>query len=197
MTLVPIIYTSLIIFSAISFFVLVVSYISYKAKSRNNIPSYKREAEFQRIKLAVQPVIQRNPAIIRVQNYGTEKLKFQRDTAKHTDSDSESYNLSVQAMRRRANSTILLKQSSSERHRNKEYNEDAAEKNPRGNSNQNSQRLTIINNTERFKSSVPREAAKKETAQRLAGNSDINVFNFYSDASDMDMVTIYSPQLHS
>jgi hypothetical protein len=59
-----------------------------------------------------------------------------------------------------------------------------------------SDRLVIVNNTERFSTKLNNEIQRKNSlTKRYTDHSDINVFNFYSDTPEMNLVALLTPQV--
>ncbi|MFA7229279.1 MAG: hypothetical protein WC061_09610 [Melioribacteraceae bacterium] len=199
MTLLPIIYTSLLIFSALFTFVLIISYISYKTKTRNDLPPYLRNFDPKGVRVAVQPAIYNNVNSANTQYPRTNQVKIKKVSPKaiELERSNHNYNKAIQEIRKRAGGVKTLPENLSD----KKYRQTGRIENYQSNSKSkfglSSERLMIMNNSERFQTSINNQTPRKKAEKRYTDHSDVNVLHFYSDAPDIDLVTLLTPQIKS
>ena len=188
MTLLPIIYTSVLIFSAFMLFVIFLSYIIYKAKSKDRVPVYLRNFDPLGNRLAVQPLLMNNNVIR--QNSVTASIPSQKkviylDPVKMKNRQ-EDYNQAVQVMQREK----------SFRQRNEQViqNENSIRK-TNYKSKPISTRIEVMNHSEKYKTKFINEESKRITApNHYTDHGDVNLLTFYSDLSDLDFVSLSTPR---
>ncbi len=188
MTLLPIIYTSVLIFSAFMLFVIFLSYIIYKAKSKDRVPVYLKHFDPLGNRLAVQPLIMNNNIIKQTSvttSFPSQKKVIHLDPARMKNRQDD-YTQAVQVMQRGKFS----------RQRNEQVvqNENSIRK-TNYKSKPISARIEVMNNTEKYKTKFMNEESKKITVpNRYTDHGDVNLLTFYSDLSDLDFVSLSTPQ---
>jgi hypothetical protein len=181
MTLLPIIYTSVLIFSAFMFFVIVLSYIIFKAKSKDRVPVYLKHFDPLGNRLAAQPLLMNinQPSVTiplqkKVIHLNQTGIKNRRDD----------YNQAVQVMQKEKFSRQRSEQVP-------QYENSLRRTNYRA--KPISTRIEVMNHSEKFRTND--EENKKMTAtNRYTNHSDINLLAFYSDISDLDFVSLSAPR---
>ena len=191
MTLVPIIYTSLLIFSALFFVVMLISYISYKAKTRGKLP--KREADFIRFNPAplVQPAyvhnnpvrrnVQTQPVIRSVVNPApkaavpVQKIVYEQNVNLRNNVKVEKSNSREQYAGNQNNN------SQNQRPRSTEYK---LEKRP------TQTRIEIMNEKERYKASNNVYTPPPKLSRGTTGLNEMNILSYYSDSDNTEMVSL-------
>lgn len=200
MSLVPIIYTSLLIFSAFLLFVIIISYISYKTKSRDRVPSYVKNYDPLGNRLSVQPQV--------VNNYKIERQAAHKYVVPvQSDLDSPKLAVIPKTDGYHFRTVQDMNQKSHEAQVYYETNVRAINEKRRG--SQSSQlaktlkptpllnRLEIMNQSEKFKTSVS-EMEKSYSVKKEKGytnHGDVNLFSYYSDRSDLDTAAFSIPQI--
>jgi len=188
MTLLPIIYTSVLIFSAFMIFVISLSYIIYKAKAKDRVPVYLKHLDPLGNRLAVQSYSMNNSVI--KQTSSSVSLPPQKKIVPLSPvkmkSRNDEYTQAVNVMNKEKFS----------RQRNEQVNQN--ENSIRKSSNKLkpiSARIEVMNNSERYKTKVTIEENKKVTSQNSYTNhGDVNLLTFYSDKSDLDLVSLSAPR---
>jgi hypothetical protein len=190
MTLVPIIYTSLLIFTALLFIVILFSYLSYKAKSRGKLP--KREVDF--IRYSPVPVVQ--PVYVKSNNQVHRQVQVQPviQTAKRPVQNKAQ----EQYQNPRDNSRNERRESGSQGQYLNTQNIEDKNQRPRSLTENREKmrfqtRIEIMNESEKFRNTKvrnnPPEPALKR-ASRSTGLSELNVLNYYSDVENTDLVSL-------
>lgn len=171
MTLVPIIYTSLLIFSAILLFVLIVSYISFKAKGGD-----KRALEVKRKTVQIQPsyVSHQSAPVV---NYKAAPIIQQKTTQLNYSSKSNPVQSSV-----KVNQEQLLSNKFEQKYFDRNENRKA-------NSITREDRISILNSpisySYKSKPLIPKHTEK--ISNRLP---DLNMLHYYSDNTGSDFITL-------
>ena len=165
MTLVPIIYTSLLIFSAILIFVILVSYISFKTKSNlRKINELRVPVGSQSMQIRPTAIsVQHAPIIIRKEN----PVVVRQTQVRADYSRSQSVN------------TVNPNDYRQPQTRNS-Y--------PRPTKLTREDRIVIMNDSNKLhiERTIP-SLVEQRTFQRLP---DLNVLNYYSDRSDSEFITL-------
>lgn len=189
MTLLPIIYTSLLIFSTFLLFVVSVSYITYKAKARGKLPRSVEPILTRRLALAgntlpinknvsepVVKLIQSNLPITN-NNFSTKK-HFSQDVGTRR---TERHNLNPREDFMRLNQP------------DKKYNtNNSSTINPRNKTTQfiERRRHEIMNRNENFRTIEERKSYKEDLPKHGPNLAEMNLLNYYSDNSEYEMVTL-------
>lgn len=199
MTLVPIIYTSLLILSASLFFVVIVSYISYKAKSRDRVPAHLRHVNPLESQLAIQPSAAHNfrsAQRVQIKTAPYIQSKIQTPNQIKIEGGNDNYIKAVETMKRRSEKNNMYQEDNVKEMRsmiNRKENHPAKRiENPQPVSN----RLEIMNHSDRFKTRVQDFEYPKKSDIRYSDHGDVNLFTFYSDISDLDFVALSTPQIN-
>lgn len=175
MTLVPIIYTSLLIFSAILLFVLIVSYISFKAKGGD-----RRSIEVKR--QVLQNTVQMQPAYVNIQstpvvNYRTAQMVKQKTTQIKNSNNSNPMPSSVRASQEQYRPNNF-EQKYFDRNENKRASRITRE-----------DRISILNSpiSYSYKSTPHISQHTEKVSNRLP---DLNILHYYSDNTGSDFITL-------
>lgn len=199
MTLVPIIYTSLLILSAFLFFVVIVSYISYKTKSRDRVPAHLRHLNPLDSQLAIQPIATNNFRGVHLDQIKTApyiQSKIQTPNQIKIERANDNYIKAVETMKRRSEENNVYQEDNVIEMRpgiNRKGNHPAKRiENPQPVSN----RLEIMNHSDRFKTRVLDSDYPKKSDIRYSDHGDVNLFTFYSDRSDLDFVALSTPHIN-
>lgn len=170
MTLVPIIYTSLLIFSAILVFVILVSYISFKARSSGKKPVAAQSVKHS---MVVKPAI--------LQNYHTPVPVFVP-----VEKSSRPVYLEPTSNQKKQ---IVLNIDRTQLERQRSFENSSGRK-----VSQNRPRVTredriaIMNETNQFRvSNYGSRVALEKSQQKLP---DMNLLNYYSDRSDSEFISL-------
>lgn len=199
MSLVPIIYTSLLIFSAFLLFVIIVSYISFKTKTRDRVPFHLKNYDPLGNRLAVQPLAVNNYNIVR---HTAAQYVIPIQSNKHSQKlerlqkEEDNYLRSVQALKKKTYEAKIFsdtdKKGENEIGRNKESYQLTRSYKPIPLLN----RLEIMNQSEKFKTSVREESYSIKKEKSYTNHGDINLFSFYSDRSDLDSAAFSTPKIN-
>ena len=175
MSLVPIIYTSLLIFASFTLLVIVISYLSFKAKSGHNVRNSSNGIKLSGISYVPKPaLIQTAPTKIvparENYNYNFNNYIERQRNAVHPKHQSQRQDEHTENNRNRdriAEETV-----------SPQRNIRTIRKNP------TRERLEIMNNSERF---TREYEAEPNPGYRNAGIVlDTNLLNYYSDGTDMN-----------
>lgn len=184
MTLLPIIYTSVLIFSAFMIFVISLSYIIYKAKSKDRVPVYLKHIDPLENRFAVQP-LRMNNSVIKQTSFSVSlpsQKKILPLSPVKMKSRNDEYTQAVNVMNKEKYS----------RQRNEQVNQN--ENSIRKSSYKSkpiSARIEVMNNSEKYKTKVTIEENKKVTSPNSYTNhGDVNLLTFYSDKLDLDLVSL-------
>ncbi|MHB8905562.1 MAG: hypothetical protein ACYC4T_02590 [Melioribacteraceae bacterium] len=188
MTLLPIIYTSVLIFSAFMIFVISLSYIIYKAKSKDRVPVYLKHIDPLENRFAVQP-LRMNNSVIKQTSFSVSlpsQKKILPLSPVKMKSRNDEYTQAVNVMNKEKYS----------RQRNEQVNQN--ENSIRKSSYKSkpiSARIEVMNNSEKYKTKVTIEENKKVTSPNSYTNhGDVNLLTFYSDKLDLDLVSLSAPR---
>ncbi|MEW6653934.1 MAG: hypothetical protein AB1394_10760 [Bacteroidota bacterium] len=168
MTLVPIIYTSLLIFSAILLFVVIVSYISFKAKGKTK-KSIELKSQVRPINVQIKPVPSK-PVVggreAQVVRQRTSQIQYTNYNYKEQASSSR-----VQQEKRVANNTEPLYSSRNSNQKKLRLTRD--------------ERLSIVNAPINY-------SQQNQPQQRIASHRlpDLNILNYYSDKKGTEFITL-------
>jgi hypothetical protein len=174
MTLVPIIYTSLIIFASFLIFVVFASYIAFRARSGNKI-----NRSMDEMQLGYIP----QQALMNHESHRRESVPIQtRVNAQSYISQSNNITLGVSAQKYNdVNIHEIKRTQQKEISRQKK----SAKQNLR--SNRQTDRIEIMNNSEKFK----RTSEFDNFPTQVSGTiSDSNLLTYYSDRSDIDFTVM-------
>lgn len=195
MTLLPIIYTSLLIFSTFLLFVLSISYIAYKAKARGKLPRSLEPILNRRLALAVNtsPVNNyvRKPFVKQRQSNLPITINNNFSTKKHFTQDvgtrrTERHNLNPNEDFMRLNQP------------EKNYNTNKSSTvNPRNKTTQFTERrrLEIMNQNENFRTIEERKSYKEDLPKQGPNLAEMNLLNYYSDNNEYEMVTLSASRI--
>jgi len=176
MTLVPIIYTSLLIFSAILLFVIIVSYISFKAKGGNNKP-------FNSQKHTRINQVQMKPAYVNIPS--TSGIGYASAAVVHQRTSK------IQATPIYNNRPV---QSAAALHNERNVSNNFVQRERERNNNQNvkkftrEERISIVNTPSNY--SQPVLQSKVQTRTNTHKLPDLNLLNYYSDKNGTDFITL-------
>ena len=199
MTLVPIIYTSLLILSAFLFFVVIVSYISYKAKSRDRVPAHLKHLNPLDRQLAIQPIATNNfssaQAQIKTEHYIHSKIQTLNQIKVERGDDN--YIKAVETMKRRGEENNRYQEDNVKEMRSIiNRKENRPTKRIENLQQPVSNRLEIMNHSDKFKTQVKDFEYQNKSNIRYSNHGDVNLFTFYSDRSDLDFVALSTPQIN-
>lgn len=190
MTLVPIIYTSLLIFSTFLLFAIIVSYISYRAKSRSKLPRSIEPRPNHRLVLASNTI----PINNYVKNSITKQMQTSLPiTINNNFSAKKHFTQSV------GNSNTERQKSYSHEYFKKINEQNKVAKTDKSSTvNQRSKttqiierrRLEIMNQNENFRTIGERRSYKEDLPKQGPNLAEMNVLNYYSDNNEYDMVTL-------
>lgn len=181
MTLLPIIYTSLLIFSAFLLFVIMISYASYKMKGGRN--QVKR---FDRLEPQLQPIVNTVPVrrIASVQVTQTVyPQKYPLILKKNDDRINNQY-------RNRGTKRIVPENQHVNQERltkNISSNRLSYEKSARSESQS---RIEIMNTSERYNQSSYYQQSPVRQPKSAQSLTDVNLLNYYSDRNDTGFVSL-------
>jgi len=196
MTLVPIIYTSLLIFSAFLLFVLIVSYISYKAKARSKLPRSVEPILYRRLAFPgnTLPINNRvgKPVVKQIQSSLPITINNNFSTKKHFTQDvgtrrAERNNLNPREDFMRLNQP------------EKNYNTNKSSTvNPRNKTTQfiERRRLEIMNQNENFRTIEERKNYKEDLPKHGPNLAEMNLLKYYSDNNEFEMVTLSASRIN-
>ncbi len=189
MTLVPIIYTSLLIFSSFLLLAIIVSYISYRAKARGKLPRSIEPIPTRRLVLATNT--------LPIDNYVRKPIAKQMQTGlpitinnnfsgkKHFTQGVENSKTARQKLYPHEYLTRINEQ-------NKNLKANKTSPNQRNKTTQiiERRRLEIMNQNENFRT-IGEGRNYREDLPKLGPNlAEMNVLNYYSDNNEYDMVTL-------
>jgi hypothetical protein len=186
MTLVPIIYTSLLIFTALLAFVLFVSYISYKAKSRGKQPPYYQNL----VKPAFVPQYRSNEIKLKV----VKPLPVQIASPTFSNSNQTQKHIQRQMEKKYANS-LNGNSNYVKKYKVENLNEAKTEghysRNSSKVSNHYNTRIEIMNDTEKFR--TQQNGYRHNLSEQINNNrglSEMNLLNYYSDSPDSNFMRL-------
>ena len=177
MSLLPIIYTSLVLFAGILFFVLIVSYISFKLKSGGKGPRYQ-QLEIAQPAPIIAPVRTVQSKVAVKESYPLDYSKLEKRIQYQTSSLNHYRNEVPQ-------SQVERRPRQMERTTRYQTNNNGFSQS-RGNENS---RIQIMNTSERMNNSfsVP---SQKYVTKSAHGLSDMNLLSYYSDRNDNGFVSL-------
>ncbi len=194
MTLLPIIYTSLLIFTALFVFVVLVSYISYKTRTRNNLPPHHKHLDIRGDMVAVRPgAYSRNYNSKQLSNtvpriISEHKTKISTTRMNNIDMGklSSNYNLAIDFMRHKEDSANEMERArSKKKSRRLDYRTTSI-----------NDRLVIMNNTEKFRTPSQNEVYEEKPGRHYTNHSELNVLTYYSDRPEMDFAALAAPRVN-
>jgi len=200
MSLVPIIYTSLLIFSAFMLFVIIISYISYKTKNRSHVPSYARNYDPLGKGVVVQPALANNYRIDR-------QVAFQYVMPNQTNSyppkiavkqnSEDNYSRTIQEIKQKNHDSKIRHKRNADTFNNSKRSRESYPATRTYKTGPTLNRLEIMNESEKFKTSSyeSNENYSAKQNKRSASHGDINVLSFYSDRSDFDSSAFSIPKI--
>jgi hypothetical protein len=169
MTLVPIIYTSLVIFASFTFLVIVFSYISFKARSRNSPAGRQRSI--------VQPAAVYIPKPVFVQPQPVKTVPV-RNSYPYSEPQGPVPYPKYQASYREPEYDLTERNRTREKPDQSQRNMRTMRRNP------SRERLEIMNNSERFaRDLIPEPNYNYRNAAVML---DANLLNYYSDGSELN-----------
>ena len=196
MTLVPIIYTSLMIFFSFLLFVLIVSYLSYKAKGRNKFPRFVESLPnrqlvlagntFQLNKRVEKPItIKAQSSLPKTSNnsFGTKKQFTQNVITRRTERQNINPREDFKRLDQ-SNKDYSTSKSITVNHQNKSTQ--FIER----------RRHEIMNQNENFNTIDERKSYQEGLPKHGPNLADINLLNYYSDNSDFEMVTLSASRIN-
>lgn len=195
MSLLPIIYTSLLIFTALFVIVLFVSYISYKAKTRNEIPVYLKHMDLSGSMAAVQPGVQNrnntlkqySNSVPRIITEHKTKIRTSPSNNNNARKSGSSYNVAVEVMRRKEEPVNEMEMARAKKNsRKSDYRKSTI-----------NDRLVIMNNTEKFRTTSGNEVYEERPRRHHTSHNELNVLTYYSDKPDMDFTVLATPHVRS
>ena len=196
MTLVPIIYTSLLIFFAFLLFVLTISYLSYKAKSKSKSSHFTEPITNRRLVLAgnTLPINNRvgKPVVKQIQASLPITLNNNFPTNKHFTQSTETRRTKRQNLNQSEDS---MRSNESDKHYN--TNRSTSE-NPRNKTTQliKRRRHEIMNQNENFRTVEKRISYKEDLPKHGPNLAEINLLNYYSDNNEFEMVTLSASRIN-
>jgi hypothetical protein len=197
MTLVPIIYTSLMIFSALFFVVLLISYISYKAKTRGKLP--KREADF--IRFSPAPVVQ--PAYVRSNNQVRSLAQNQpviRTAVSPVQKTAGPVQKKVYEQNINARNNVKVERSYTREQYLKAQKNNSQMQNTHGTEyprekKQFQTRIEIMNESEKFRTTQTAYNPPAPKSKKNTGLNEMNILSYYSDSDNTQMVSLNATQV--
>ena len=191
MTLVPIIYTSLLIFSAILLFVLLVSYISYKTKARGKVSRSAEQIPIRRLVLAGNTLQIHNRAgkTVAGQMQSARRRQCMPPAAakKHFTQNVENRRTERHNLNTRED-FVRSNQSDKNYNTNKSYTVNKGNKATQFVEQQ--RRLEIMNQNEKFRTMVERRSYNEDLPKHGPNLAEMNLLNYYSDNNEFEMVTL-------
>jgi len=179
MTLLPIIYTSLLIFLGLLLFVIMISYISYKLKGGQN--QLKRHNQFEpqhaiaSTPIRVIPSVIPAPKVVIPEYRPIKNMDSQKNTNQFREADIKK-ELDRSEIRRPAQLKINL-----------DTNRNGFERFTR---RENHTRLEIMNTSEKYSNKEVSIAAPIRNVRTAQSLSDANILNYYSDRTDNGFVSL-------
>ncbi|MCX6171157.1 MAG: hypothetical protein NTX65_17625 [Ignavibacteriales bacterium] len=189
MSLLPIIYTSILIFTAFMLFVIFLSYVIYKAKSKNNVPVYLKHVDPLGNRLVPQPILINSNAIRQTIIAGSipQRNKAIQLSAERIRNRQDEYTRAVQS--------IQNEKVSRRKNEQTQRNDNSARELINYKPKPISARIEVMNNSERYKTKFTNEEIKRTLSpNHYTNHGDVNLLTFYSDKSDLDLVTLSTPQ---
>jgi len=190
MTLVPIIYTSLLIFTTLLLLAIVVSYVSYRAKSRSKLPRSIEPIPNHRLVLASNT--------LPINNYVRNSITKQMQTGLPITINNN-FSTKKHSIKGVENSkTDRQKLYSHEYFRRINEQDKDLKTNTASTSSQRNKttqiierrRLEIMNQNENFRTTGERRIYREDLPKQGPNLAEMNVLNYYSDNNEYDMVTL-------
>ena len=170
MTLVPIIYTSLIIFSSLLFFVIIISYIAYKTSSKN-----RRNLLLERIAMSKSETIAIQTPVSdakrKMNDYHIQSVTVIKSNDQVRSDESKVINSKTIAIKKKSSLT------EKERNNISRYN---------GKPSLRSTRLEIMNESKKFRASINENEIERNHTHEIMIES--NVLNYYDNTPENDYV---------
>jgi len=189
MTLVPIIYTSLLIFTSFLLFAIIVSYISYRAKARSKLPHSIEHIPIRRLVLASNTLqinnSVRRPITKQIQTGLPITINNNFPAKKHFTQNLENSKTDRHKLYSREYFTRINEQ-------NKDIKAHKTYANQRTKNTQiiETRRLEIMNQNENFRTIGERRDYREDLPKQGPNLAEMNVLNYYSDNNEYDMVTL-------
>jgi hypothetical protein len=173
MTLVPIIYTSLIIFVSFSTFIILASYVAFKARSGNQARPSIEEPSFayipQPVKVNHAP-IRREPLKVQTRTISPSYIS-QQNNLNYNKTESRPNKVFIQEIRRTQKEENFRPRKSAEQNRRSRQTD----------------RIEIMNNSEKYKRTSEFDNFLPQASGTI---SDSNLLNYYSDQADIDFTVM-------
>jgi hypothetical protein len=170
MTLVPIVYTSLIIFASLLTFVIISSYIAFKAKSGSRMRPNIEEAQLGYIP---RPILVNNIPLQRESNRVQTRLIPQNYVPKPTKTTPYQAEIKYKTMWN-IESQKSKQENAPRKHKSSQYSRMTKQ----------IDRIEIMNNTERFRRTSEFDNVSLQPSGTI---SDSNLLNYYSDRADTNI----------
>jgi len=195
MTLVPIIYTSLLIFFALLLFVLFVSYISYKTKARGKVSRSVEPMPIRRLALAGNTLQINNSAgkIVARQMQTTQPI-----TIDNNFSHKKHFTQNVETRRTERHKINTREDFVRSNQHDKNYNTNKSYTFNHGNKSTQfvePRRLEIMNQNEKFRTMVERKSYIEDLPKHGPNLAEMNLLNYYSDNNEFGMVTLSASRI--
>ncbi len=176
MTLVPVIYTSLLIFSAFLFIVISISYVSYKLKSKNTPSIASSYSNPQPMFVPVKSIIQNKRENIPAHSHISIKSIDQKEKERQLKNREESKILrkEVAPLRERPIQLEIVNKHS-DMGNNRDYN-------------RSTKRIEIMNTTKMFTKNG--NSFNSSTTKKVANLNNYNILDNYYDRNDSQFVTL-------
>ncbi len=191
MSLVPIIYTSLVLFFSLLLIIVAISYLTFKTKAKIN-PVIAQEVRNHQKNLIVKKQIVHNPAQIRIDAPSIAVSNSIYSKMERNISDqgvkilpSDYFKLPPQEKERvyYSNETRLEER--------EHYVYDRSTKlNNKRDFNSASSRIEIMNNSEKYSRRYEKDIPQQRQDGRQLNLGEYNLFNFYSDSPETDLSNI-------
>jgi hypothetical protein len=178
MTLLPIIYTSLLLFATLLFFVLMVSYISFKVKSKGTMPG-SRQIEIPQPAPIIIPAKASPARVVVRESYPLDYSKLEKRIQYQTSSINNYRNEEHIRPSERKPRPIEL----STRYSTNNYRSGKS-------SGFEKSRIKIVNTSEHPNFSSFRETTIIPKIKSAQGLTDMNLLNYYSDRNESGFVTL-------
>ena len=187
---------SLLIFSAFLLFVVIVSYISYKAKSGDRVPPHLRNhIDPLGNGLVLQPATVSNSIVVRQaapKYLAPVQSIIESQKAGELKRKEDNYTKAVQTIQQLTNKTKIYRAA---QEKNEDWRKDESRKVTRYRSTLQSSRLEIMNQSEKFRTSVQDEYRSVRRENAYTNHGDLNIIAYYSDRSDADYTSFSVPRI--
>lgn len=190
MTLVPIIYTSLMISGAVLFLVITISYIAYKAKGNSRSRNPQGQTDYRNHQITVIPRtnntrnFQTVPIPVTVKQAVT-RINMEQAAMYNSRTNRYVSNISNQT-KSFDNKNNNQKRVGRDTYSNNYTNYDGSRHSKRTTST----RIEVMNHSDRFNTSPAKYEEIRKPVYAAQNLSELNLINLYSDNSDMKFVTL-------